>query len=598
MCFPLPPLRLPPGPPIRITCPACQRPLRLDARAVGRAVRCPACRHVIPPALTADPPEPEDRRTYSLRVDPTPAPGKQPTATPVPAAHPAASSLRRLPDPPPPTGPDRPGTPAIDPRVAAFAKARAQADDARTVSVWSREIVSVFGLSLTPARLLLTALVCAAVGGWYFTGPHRDAHVGTPQPVFLVDVLPSVQRLSPAGPPAVGGPDRLFVTQPHPGGDYLLLRVRLKQGALNTLGQTSGFHTTIPAHAFQLTPGHAPGNKLGSGNTPAPASAAAPGNPSTAPGNASVPPAPRLIVESFDQPIDLQLAAAPTTQYRALLPPDPPSTPDRLDVETRRGLVTGQAEYALGRTRGTVDFTASAAYQSQPAAQGLSATGTLITQHPDPMGPQVTALYQGPTLRVSWPGDARAHWAAPRVVETSRTWPWSRYELSLLFPRPPAGRYRLTFAGRGLATVRVKTPSTRSAPAPSPIASQRPGGPQPASKNSGSPLAYFDVLRDARSRAQGIVSASNMRQIGIALMQYRDDHRGAFPENLLQLRPYLDGFDQIMTNPRTGDRPGFIYQPPSHAAGASPANTPILYESYQGQRDLNGAVLYGDGSIR
>ena len=147
-----------------------------------------------------------------------------------------------------------------------------------------------------------------------------------------------------------------------------------------------------------------------------------------------------------------------------------------------------------------------------------------------------------------------------------------------------------------LGQVKVGRAKSPSAPAPSPIASNRSGGPQAASKSASGPLAYFDVLRDAKSQAQGIVSANNMRQIGFGMQLYLNDHNGRFPESLLELRAYLPNIDQLMVNPRTKESPGFIYEQPQ--PGSPPATTPVLYEALQGQKDPTGAVLYADGSIR
>ncbi|MEO1235420.1 MAG: hypothetical protein AAFX76_01385 [Planctomycetota bacterium] len=588
--------------PIDVTCPGCSKTLRVHDRYAGRRGKCPACGGAVeipapaPPEPIDDPQleiVPEDRRTYSTHIQPPPAPDLASLAAldAAPASGSASSGggdrIRRLAEAPEPVA-----EPAA-PRAQAERRSLQRREAADDAPPWyRRELVSLFGLSLTPLPLLAIPLLLAAAWWWYLTGPGRPAHISAPTPVFVVEVLDHAEVQMPTGRTgrvitslpgvggassvgnasgrvlSVGGSDTLMVTAPDGDGDQVLFNVKLKQGILNNLGQTRKYDSVINADAFELRPA---GDPPGTGVKP------------------------RLAVESFDAAIDLDLAGADTSNYMALLPPASVK-PDRLDVQKSGPLVTGHAEYALGVTRGTVEFSAIRAYDGMPASKGLTANGMLITRHPEGR-PVVTADYRGGSVGVSWDAGGTGRWVRNQLVEPSRTSPWSRYDLDLVFPRPAdGGRYTLAFAGRDLKTVSLSRMKQPAPPAPNPVASQRPGGPAPASKTSSSPLAYFDVLRDARSQAKGLVSANNMRQIGIALMAYTDDHRGAFPETLLDLRPYLPQLEQVLTNPRTGERPGFIYVPPPR--GANPSATPVLYESYQGHRDLNGAILYGDGSIR
>ena len=67
-------------------------------------------------------------------------------------------------------------------------------------------------------------------------------------------------------------------------------------------------------------------------------------------------------------------------------------------------------------------------------------------------------------------------------------------------------------------------------------------------------------------------------------------------KTLDEIEPYLSGYRSLLVNPRTNADPGFIYEKPP--AGADPGSTPVIWESFNGQKDPNGATLYGDGSIR
>ncbi|MEM1109793.1 MAG: hypothetical protein AAGH99_13995 [Planctomycetota bacterium] len=561
--------------PIDLDCPSCGRVLRVADKYAGRLGTCPACKKPI--RIPDDSPEleilPEDRRTYSNLV------------LPPPEAPPPPETTREIATPiNPKTATDTANTDEWrDPRLVRLDRLREEAEAANRPRWWNREFISLFGLSVTPLWLLLIPLALTGFWLWYVNGPGRGAAVRYVSPVFITEVLatgevitpgrgPTLGQLTPGAPGAdifsVGGRDELFVTSADPGGDFVLIEIGLQQRIINNQGQVTGNENILKAGEFTL---RRLGEPAGSGTLG------------------------RLVTTSFDQPLDLELAGAQTSNYRALLPSS--AKPDDLREQKIPGVVNGEAEYALGRTRGTVSFTASRTTQGMPAINGLSATGRLTITHPDADGPGVTADYRGGTLNVSWDPGARGHWATMRMVEKANISPWGRTDLALLFPRPAdAGKYTLSFAGRDVATVKLRRASRGSTPAPSPIASNRPGGPQPQSKQSNSPLAYFDVLTDARSRAKGLASANHMRQIGIALMQYTDQNRGRFPESLLELRGVMPQIEQLMTNPRTGDRPGFIYEPP--APGSDPSRTPVLYESLNGQKDPNGAVLYGDGSVR
>ncbi len=368
----------------------------------------------------------------------------------------------------------------------------------------------------------------------------------------------------------VDGADDLLITRPQSDGDHVLIRVRIQQRILNNLGLTKKDITELRGQQFTLRKSSEPVT-----------------SPDAVEG--------RIAARHFAAGVDVELLGSQTTAYDNLLPPDAENQADRYDVQRHPGRYAGEVEYAFGPTRGTVEFAASRATGDFPASPGLSATGQLRITAPD-QGPEVVADYRGAALRVDWDAESQGHYAADRYRVEALTSPWSRHEFALLFPRPAAaGRYTLALAGRDLTTLKLARTKQPSPPTPSPLASRRPGGPAPASKSAKGPLAYFDVLRDARGQAQGLVSANNMRQIGFALQSYLNDHRGSFPDSLLDLRPYAP-IEQLLTNPRTGDNPGFIYEPP--APGANPATTAVLFESFNGAKDPTGAVLYANGNIR
>jgi hypothetical protein len=118
----------------------------------------------------------------------------------------------------------------------------------------------------------------------------------------------------------------------------------------------------------------------------------------------------------------------------------------------------------------------------------------------------------------------------------------------------------------------------------------------PAAGSPEKPTGYFGALIEARHRGSSAVAGVEMQQIGTALGMYRLDHNDALPDQLEDLRPYLSGFDQLITDSRTGRPDRFVYVKPQTVV--DPAHTPILYEAKESKRDPAGAVLYADGSVR
>ncbi len=579
--------------PLTFDCPSCSRTIRVAEKFAGRRAKCPGCAA----PLTVPQPEPQleilpdDPGTYEIDIEPP--------------AEPAPTRLRSLDERPAAVRERDEDEPDTRGEGWLAAKLREKQREPMAVPWYRREFISLFGLGITPLWLLLIPLALAGFGLWYATGPGKAAHL-TAAPVHVVEVLDKAEiqeptgrgaalhklplggvwpdpgsSPSPAGAPlpgvtatghehytlSVGGNENLVVTKPDADGDHVLIYVELKQGTLNNLGQLQKYDTVFREDAFKLRRSRDTGDGV----------------------------AGRIVTADFDGQVNLTLAGAQTNSIRAMLPPESTAKPDRNDEERQPGAITGEVEYALGNVKGTVSYYTARSTTDFTAPPGITGDGELIITHPDG-GPRVEADYRGHTLEVTWDAGSTGHWTRNKVVQDTHPSPWHRHRFALLFPRPAdAGSYTLTLAGRDIGTVKLDRMKQPSAPAPSPIAARRPGGPAPASKSASGPLAYFDVLRDARSQAQGIVSANNMRQIGLALQSYLNDHRGRFPETLLDLRDYVP-IEALMTNPRTGENPGFIYEPPP--PGAPPATTPVLFEALGGMKDLTGAILYADGSIR
>ncbi len=474
-----------------------------------------------------------------------------------------------------------------------------------------RPMVSVLGRDVSLASLLILLLVFGAPIVWYVTGPGKALKVYTATPVRVIPALAtgatrdqfsiltgtgdlglgveSFSQASDQGNDAtddenlhysVGGKDQLLITRPAKDGDAILLDVGLRQGAVRAAGATSGYDSVIKASDFELIPRD--------GGAPIPAT---------------------LLYSGFrNSEARLDLMTAKTSSVKAPLPPAEPTVWNRQ--------VDGPSVSALavfkGDTEGTVRLSATRSYDGMPGADGVFAYGELDTTHPDDANFNVQHRYEGGQLTVDWADGDSGRWAKGRFKKYSNLSPWYRYEFGLLFEpssnTPVAGTYDLHYAGKKLSTVKIaepQTPTTTVAsgggtgkppkpPAVSPIKLQQ-GVPSHRKINPNNPLSYFDILIETKDRAEGIVSASNLRQIGLLLLTYTQD-RAELPDSFEDLRDHSPGIDGLLANPRTGENPGFIYEKPP--PGADPALTPVVWEAWQGKKDPNGAVLYADGSIR
>ena len=102
-------------------------------------------------------------------------------------------------------------------------------------------------------------------------------------------------------------------------------------------------------------------------------------------------------------------------------------------------------------------------------------------------------------------------------------------------------------------------------------------------------------LREARQHAKQISSASQMRQLLLALMMYANDNKGAMPEQLQQLDKYLGrSMQQMMTNPQRPEKsPGYIYLKQPLKGSTEKV---MLYEAYDNwPGGIN--VGYPDGHV-
>lgn len=114
--------------------------------------------------------------------------------------------------------------------------------------------------------------------------------------------------------------------------------------------------------------------------------------------------------------------------------------------------------------------------------------------------------------------------------------------------------------------------------------------------------ALIPSATNARQHATASDAAEHMRALCAAFTRYVQAHNGMLPENLQQLRQFVEkdqSFDELLKNPRTGSNPGFIYVRPAARISAvkDAVHTPILFEAKNGMKDAGGAVGYATGQV-
>ena len=426
------------------------------------------------------------------------------------------------------------------------------------------------------------------VGGivWYYLGPARNLHINEVITVSMLEPVPRGDRHPPFTEEAmlstfsrggkkqepslnpdeekaaddiyaIGSGEKLFVTRPDDMGDYVILHVALKQDTIKNMSRTHLYDSIISGKDFHLVPE--------GGGTPIEG---------------------RLLHGGFGDSIEIDTGMANTTSYSALFPVEP----TQIEEEKDGGVIQGKAYWSEPLANGEISFTSYYSYGEFTAPKGVYGEGRLKLSNVH--GLSVDMDYDHSTLEVDWDRDATGWWSRRDYRYVTHTNPWHRYELTLLFKRPAnGGLCELTYCDKPVATFRLyPTPELRT-PAASPIKGSSPTSQTPTNN----PLEYFSLMAEARDKARGIVSASNLSQLGQAMYMYLDQNNQKWPDRISQLESVMPNYQQVMVNPRTGANPGFIYIKPD--PGADPRTTGVIFESLHAKPDPNGAVLYADGHI-
>ncbi|MBI1373445.1 MAG: hypothetical protein GC159_12015 [Phycisphaera sp.] len=96
------------------------------------------------------------------------------------------------------------------------------------------------------------------------------------------------------------------------------------------------------------------------------------------------------------------------------------------------------------------------------------------------------------------------------------------------------------------------------------------------------------------------MAAMNARELMIGVITYTTDNGGAFPVRIEQIEPYVGGpasLHDLMTNPRTGQYPGYEYIRPASDIASTPTATIVIHELDESGGHTGGVVARVDGSV-
>jgi len=617
---------------IELTCGECGKTLRVADKYAGRRASCPACR--APVDIPAKDDELEDLEELEP-LDESPAEG---SADDEGDADDSGYSLDEdalgalAPSSAPPPQPVTQAEQLEAAGLAAPAETKGKSHGSKPLPGHEAkpELTDREKASRAAARrslitkLVMVVVVLGAIGGgayWYMTTLGAMVQVVSSQSVRAVHALDGIDSNDPnqtmssqlLNPMAamregitMGGGDGLYVTRPDGGGDYQLVVLDIREGMMKSRNQWSGMNVQFRASEFEVV--------TDTGQTVQPV----------------------MLRAQVGGPVEVSLDKGSSPE--PVLPAG--YTPASADYESK-----GRNEKAAGTltfdgsngVTGEVTYRSLRAFNPSPGVSGVTVNGELSLR--DPSGLRLDYAYNGYAAEVDWPNDATGWISTDRYLLGSVT-TMEMHQTALLIPKP-AGATRLTINLGGEKLLAISTTASTgppTSPTPAKPRNNTPGNPvtnqvanatgsvtsgntnqgnasqasagnnaggsnaNPNASSSGSqstnPLGYFSALAQARENASGIESAKQMQQIGVAIEIYRQQNDDAFPETLDQLQGILNerGIEGLLTNPRKGEDDGYIYEPPGPDDDL--ADTPILWESRAGYKNLSGRVLYADGSVR
>jgi prepilin-type processing-associated H-X9-DG protein len=110
-------------------------------------------------------------------------------------------------------------------------------------------------------------------------------------------------------------------------------------------------------------------------------------------------------------------------------------------------------------------------------------------------------------------------------------------------------------------------------------------------------MLFGTTAHRASPRAREAICRCNLRQIGLAIGQYYEDHTNAMPRTLADLKPYTGGSERIFICPDAKDNTGPSYRLLSDVEWQSEKLEPIVVEVPGNRHRDGGNVLYNDGHV-
>lgn len=118
---------------------------------------------------------------------------------------------------------------------------------------------------------------------------------------------------------------------------------------------------------------------------------------------------------------------------------------------------------------------------------------------------------------------------------------------------------------------------------------------------------FLSGCGDQPSKAE-VATRDNMHQFHSAMMDFREDTGREWPETIDDLKPYVTDFEEFMTNPITGDNPGYRYTVPDPQAVAEARakldeesgeelSVVVIVQLRNGEPDLSLRKLFSDGRV-
>ncbi|MFC1794149.1 hypothetical protein ACFL3Q_11245 [Planctomycetota bacterium] len=106
------------------------------------------------------------------------------------------------------------------------------------------------------------------------------------------------------------------------------------------------------------------------------------------------------------------------------------------------------------------------------------------------------------------------------------------------------------------------------------------------------------ALARARQQGKNTVSMSNLKQLGLSVIMYADEHDGKLPENFEQAKNYYGNpkFLESPLKPKGFAGPSYIYVNGHSMKAASPARQIVIYENPEYCKDTINAVFL-DGHV-